>query len=98
MLSHFSCVRLFETLWTVAFQAPLFMSIFSRQEYWRRLPCPPPGDLPHTGIEPVSPEALVLQVNSLLLNNWEAPSKSLNFTQFLDQQAVLYPRYLYVYV
>ena len=28
---------------------------FSRQEYWRGLPFPPPEDLPHTGIEPGSP-------------------------------------------
>ena len=27
---------------------------FSRQEYWSGLPCPPPGDLPHPGIKPVS--------------------------------------------
>ena len=26
----------------------------SRQEYWRGLPCPPPGDLPNPGIEPRS--------------------------------------------
>ena len=28
---------------------------FSRQEYWRGLPFPSPGDLPDPGIEPVSP-------------------------------------------
>ena len=33
MLSHFSRVRLLETLWTVARQTPLSME-FSRQEYW----------------------------------------------------------------
>ena len=27
---------------------------FTRQEYWRWLPCPPPGDLPDPGIEPAS--------------------------------------------
>ena len=27
---------------------------FSRHEYWSGLPCSPPGDLPDTGIEPVS--------------------------------------------
>ena len=27
---------------------------FSRQEYWSGLPCPPPGDLPDPGMEPVS--------------------------------------------
>ena len=47
-----SCVRLFVTPWTVAHYAPLSMG-FSRQEYWSGLPCPPPGDLPHPGIEPV---------------------------------------------
>ena len=29
---------------------------FSRQEYWSGLPCPPSGNLPNPGIEPVSPE------------------------------------------
>jgi len=36
---------------------------FSRQEYWSRLPFPSPGNLPHPGIEPRSPE---LQADSLL--------------------------------
>ena len=40
MLSHFSSVRLFATLWTVAHQAPLSMG-FSRRESWSGLPCPP---------------------------------------------------------
>ena len=35
---------------------------FSRQEYWSRLPCPLPGDLPNPGIEPKSP---ALQEDSL---------------------------------
>ena len=34
-----SCVRLFATPWTVAYQAPLSMG-FSRQEYWTGLPFP----------------------------------------------------------
>ena len=53
VLSRFSHVRLFVTPWTVAHQAPLSMG-FSRQEYWSGLPCPPPGDLPDSGIEPES--------------------------------------------
>ena len=53
VLSRFSCVQLCTTLWTVARQAPLSMG-FSRQEYWSRLPCLPPGDLPDPGIEPSS--------------------------------------------
>ena len=51
MLSCFSRVRLFATLWTR--QGPLSLG-FSRQEYWSGLPCPPPGDLPDPGIEPTS--------------------------------------------
>ena len=46
-------VRLFETLWTVAHQAPLSMG-FSKHEYWSGLPFPPPEDLPDPGIEPAS--------------------------------------------
>ena len=53
VLSHFSCVQLCATPWTVAHQAPLSMG-FSRPEDWRGLPCPPPGDLPDSGIEPMS--------------------------------------------
>ena len=32
---------------------PLSMGL-SRQEYWRGLPCSPPGDLPNPGIKPMS--------------------------------------------
>ena len=38
----------------VAHQTPLSVE-FSKQEYWRGLPFPPPGDLPNPGIEPASP-------------------------------------------
>ena len=48
-----SPVRLFVTPWTVACETPLSMD-FSRQEYWRGLTFPSPGDLPDAGIEPVS--------------------------------------------
>ena len=48
------CVWLFVTPWTRAYQA--FPPIgFPRQEYWIRLPFPPPGDLPNPGIELTSP-------------------------------------------
>ena len=36
---------------------------FFRKEYWIGLSCPPPGDLPHPGIEPRFPS---LHVDSLL--------------------------------
>ena len=63
MLSCFSHVRLFVTLWTLACQAPLSMEI-SRQDSGSGLPCPPPGDLPDPGIEHASPMSPALQVDS----------------------------------
>ena len=41
------------TPWTVALQALLSMG-FSRQEHWRGVPYPPPGDLPNPGIKSTS--------------------------------------------
>ena len=64
MVSHFSCVQLFATLWTVALKASLSVE-FSRQEYWSGLPCPPPGDLPDPGIEPTFLTSFALQASSL---------------------------------
>ena len=45
--------------------APLSMD-FSRQEYWSRVPCPSPGDLPDPGIELRSP---TLQAGSYHLSH-----------------------------
>ena len=64
VLSGLCGVQLFVTLWTVAHKAPLSMG-FSRQEYWGGLLCPPSGDLPDRGIEPMS-----LTSNQ----NWQASS------------------------
>ena len=40
---------------------------FSRQEYWRGLSFPPPGDLPDPGMEPVSLMSPALAFGSLPL-------------------------------
>ena len=53
VLSRFSHIQHCAMLWTVASQAPLSMG-FSRQQYYSRLPCPPPGDLPNPGIATTS--------------------------------------------
>ena len=75
VLSHFGHVRLFTTLWTVARQAPLSMG-FSRQQYWSGLPCPPPGDLPGPGIEPLSLTSPALAGGFLTTSTtWEALSQ-----------------------
>ena len=46
---------------------------FPRQEYCSGLPFPPPGDLPDPGIEPMSPVASALQVDSLQLSHQGSP-------------------------
>ena len=52
-LKSLSCVRLFETPETEAYQGPLSMG-FCRQEYWGGLPFLSPGeDLSDPGIEPL---------------------------------------------
>ena len=73
MLSHFSCVPLSATLWTVACQAPLSMG-FSRQEQWGGLLCPPPGDLPIPGIKPTALKSLALAGRFFTTSaTWESP-------------------------
>ena len=47
--------------WTIAHEAPLSAGL-SRQEYWKGLPFPSPGDFPDPGIESRSP---ALQADSL---------------------------------
>ena len=69
VLSRFSHVQLFETLWTIAYQAPLSVG-FSRQESWSGVPCPPPGNLLNPGIEP----SLCLSLCHL---HWQAGSLQL---------------------
>ena len=83
MLSH---VQLFETSWTVALQAPMCLEVY-RQEYWSRLPCPSPGDLPHPGLEPVSPVSPASRADSLPLSQWGNPylrALSINCKGFPD--------------
>ena len=73
MLSRFSCVRLFATLWTVVCQAPPSMEV-SGQEYWSGLPCPPPGDLPESGIKSESLMSPALAGRFFTSSaTWEAP-------------------------
>ena len=65
-------VQLFETPWTVAYQAPLSMG-FSRQEYWTGLPFLPTRGLLNPGIEPPSLASPLLAGGILYYRTtWEA--------------------------
>ena len=70
VLSCFSHVRLFATLWTVAHQAFLSME-FSWQKYWSGLPIPFPEDLPDSGIERVSRALAGRFFFKIILKNFE---------------------------
>ena len=90
MLNCFSHVHPFATLWTVTHHAPVSLG-FSRQEYWIRLPCPPPEDLLDPGIEPMSPAAPSLQVESLPLAPRGKPLWTLS-VQFRSVQSLSHVR------
>ena len=78
VVQSLSRVRLFATSWAVACQAPLSMG-FSRQEYWRGLPCPPAGDLPDPRIELASLMSPALAGRFFTTSaSWEAQSVQLS--------------------
>ena len=86
--------RLCATLWTVARQSPLSMG-FSKQEHWIGLLCPPPGNLPDSGLKSTSllSPALAGRVSTARAT-WEGhlPLYSLLFSLLmvsLDEQKVL---------
>ena len=73
MLSQFSRVRFFVTLWTVAHHIPLSVG-FSRHKHWSGLPYSPPVDLPNPAIKPVPPESPALAGRFFMTNaTREAP-------------------------
>ena len=72
VLSHFSCVRLCVTPWSVDHQAPLSMG-FSRHEYWSELPFSSPGDLPDLGIKLASSTSPTLATGFFTSATLETP-------------------------
>ena len=58
------------TPWTVAGQAALPVG-FSRQEYWCGLPFPPPGNLPNSGTEAMSPASPAWAGGFFFFFNWK---------------------------
>ena len=77
LLCCFSGFQLFVTLRIRIRQAPLSIG-FSRQEYWSKLPCLPPGDLPNPRIKLMSLSFLYWQADSLPLIS---PGKPLSSVQ-----------------
>ena len=72
-----SVIQFCPTLQPHGLQAPMSVE-FSRQEYWSRLPCPSPGDLPDPGIKPESPALAGGFLNS------EPPGKHLLMNFYLS--------------
>ena len=80
MLSHFSRVQFFATLWTVACQVPQSMG-FPRQEYWNGLPFPSPGIFLTQRLNPCLLCLLHWQVGSLPLVPPGKPSSDYNYVK-----------------
>ena len=93
------------TPWTVARQVPLTMG-FLRQESWRGLPFPSPGDLPDPRIEPMSP-ALACGFFTTqpprkpfdsgtdpLFKTWSCDSKVQATPSTVQEESALFLRYL----
>ena len=92
VLSHFSHVQLFVTLWIVA--SPLCPQEFSRQEYWSRLPCPPPGDLPNPGNKPTPLMSPALAGHFFTTSaTWEAQGDLLQVTYYLNRFILVFYYY-----
>ena len=91
-ISMLACMLLLQlyltlvTLWTVAYQAPLFMG-FSRQEYWNGLPFPSARDLYDPGIEPASPAL----AGSFFTNSaiWETLNRFIQFRSVTQSRPTL---------
>ena len=64
-------------------------------KYWSGLPCPPPGDLPDSGIESTSPVSPALQGNSLPT---EPPGKPGKLDSHMEKIEVIHlPHPIYKY-
>ena len=84
-----SCVTLGSPM-DCSYQAPLSVG-FPRQEYWSRLQCPPPGDLPDPGIKPTSLCLLLWQAGSL------PPARPGILCNFLKSVSFTVSTYLYLF-
>ena len=72
VLSRFSHVQIFVTLWTIACQAPMFMGFF-KQEYWGELTYPSVVDLPDPQCKPASLKSPALIGRFFTISaTWEA--------------------------
>ena len=76
-----SCLILCDPM-DCSLQAPLSMDS-NRQEHWSGLPCPPPGDLPDSGIDPCLLCPLHCQAGSLPLAPPGKPSPMTRSQYFL---------------
>ena len=83
MLSCFSHVPLFATLWIVAHQAPLSIGFLS-QEYRGGLPFSSSEDIPDPGIKLMSPVAPVLLVDYLLLSHQGSPNNKITYIKKIE--------------
>ena len=85
---QFSCSIMSSSLQPYGLQPSRFLCLWklSRQEYWSRLSCPPPGDLPNPGIKPGSP---ALWADSLPAEQSGKPRDSFQFSSVQFSHSVV---------
>ena len=77
MIEFLSMLSCFSPVHQAVHQAPLSMC-FSRQEYWRGLLFPPPGNLLNPGMEPMSFKSPALAGGFFTTKTtWEFPGRIL---------------------
>ena len=89
-------LQLCPSLWDPTDWAGSSVHQFSRQRYWSGLLCPPWGDLPHAGIEPLSlmSPALAGKFSTTLVTwedlvNWSAAISYIYLFSLLDYDSIL---------
>ena len=86
-----SCQTLCNPMDYTAHQAPLSLG-FPRQEHWRRLPFPPPGDLPDPGIETTSlaleADAFLKHQGSLRIQEEDDPVHTITGRKGISQELI----------
>ena len=74
MLSHFSCLQLFETPWAIHSLPGSSVHGILQARILKWIAMPSPGDLPDPGIKPMSPMSPALAGGFFTTpNTWEAP-------------------------
>ena len=97
LLSHFSCVRLFVTLWTCNLSGSSVHGILQARRVLEWVACCPPGDLPDSGMKPAFLMSPALASRFFTTSSiWEDHIINIKYNN-LKNRLYKYKLYMYVY-